>query len=744
VGPVWTTLLGALLSFAVLVPDVGTIERIIAGFALIFLALKARHRRMLLGAGLVLGILGALRIDAELERAREWSDVGTACLVSFVAARDDDVWDVRLGHPETGVVDARLRKAPSDARVGDLWRLRVETSPLPRKRNPDDRRALRAALARGGVIRAKGTDAGVRIDRGGGPGRVQRLRDDVGARWEAVLGGTAGLWRALLLADRDGLHREATVRVQRLGFAHLLALSGLHVGIVVGLLAWSVGRRSRSGMLAVLPLLAVWALLAGGGVSMVRAVLMVVGVVIGRHVRRHVRLTEILAVCALVEIAIRPEVIGGIGWWLSYAATLAILRGLPLLRGRHPILQGLGVSLIAQAGTLPWILDAFGRLPLLAPVVLLVVGPLFSLVLAVGGVAAVAALAGVPAAAGVAGISAHVFGGSLALVEVTGDIAWWHPGIDDVGWAFMMILSGIWLVPARDARWRLRVVCSLLVVVGLHLPSFRTSPWIGGTRHEWISFDIGQGDAGLYRCGSAIWVVDTGPGSGDWRPIERSVVPYVERRGLRDLRVVLTHRHGDHVAGTRRLLRTGRVGSLVLARCDREQDWAREFAALADSMQADVRWVARGDTLHHGCCDVRVLWPPDDSALVETLHETNDHSVVLAVGPAEAPLLATGDLERRGERGILEELRGTEPGWILKIAHHGGDTGTDSELLGVLRPTWGLISCGHGNGYGHPKPAVLERLEEAGVRVLRTDRVGAITVRWDRNGPRVETAGGRP
>lgn len=736
-SPVWRALVGALLAFVVVLPDISSVERAAAGIGVVFCVPFVRRRPALFVAGAVLGALAGLRVDAEVERGRVWSAAETVCVVRFVAS-GDDVWDVRLGHPDVGVVAARLRKVPDGVRAGDVWRLPVRCSPMPRARNPDDRRALRSALARGALVRARVVGDGVRLARGAGTGPAVAIRAAASAAWRDHLRGSAGLWTALLLADRDGLHAEATRRVQRLGFAHLLALSGLHVGVVMGLLALGLTRLGRWGPVAAIPLLVAWTVLAGAGPSMTRAVAMVGFVIVGRIARRHVRLDDTLAVCALLELAWRPAVLGGVGWWLSYGATLAILRVLPALKGRPWIVQGLAVSVVAQLGTLPWILDTFGRLPLLAPITLLVIGPVFSAVLAVGGAAAVLALGAVPGAAGIAQAGAHLFGILLHAARATGALAWSHPGFDDRSWALLLLLWAVWIVPRDRVPLRAPALATACAFVAVHVPL------IVGPRHTWISFDVGQGDGGVYRCGSRTLIVDTGPGTADWRPVERSILPWIERRALRDVSIVLTHGHLDHFAGTRRLVRTGRVGTLMIADCDRDDDWARGFAALADSFDVTMTWVARGDVLWDDCCRARVLWPPAGSAARAQHHDANDRSVVLELGPEHAPLLATGDLERAGEREVVAALRDADAPWILKVAHHGGDTGTDPPLLETLRPRLALISCGHGNRYGHPRAVVLDRLGAAGTPFLRTDLTGAITVRWTRQGIVVETAGGGP
>jgi competence protein ComEC len=108
----------------------------------------------------------------------------------------------------------------------------------------------------------------------------------------------------------------------------------------------------------------------------------------------------------------------------------------------------------------------------------------------------------------------------------------------------------------------------------------------------------------------------------------------------------------------------------------------------------------------------------------------NDDSVVLEIVYRDVVLLLTGDISAEVEREILPRLT-PSPMRILKIAHHGSRTSTSPELLSAWRPQIALISAGRGNTFGHPAPEVLQRLEEIGARVLRTDVHGEVTLETD-------------
>jgi competence protein ComEC len=166
-----------------------------------------------------------------------------------------------------------------------------------------------------------------------------------------------------------------------------------------------------------------------------------------------------------------------------------------------------------------------------------------------------------------------------------------------------------------------------------------------------------------------------------------------------------------------------------MAQCDSQASWARGLVEIAEHCGVAVGWLARGDTLRVGDRSVVCLWPPEQV----DLEETNDHSVVLRLGPPGRQLLATGDLERGAERRLLDmgsDLRAR----VLKVGHHGGNTGTDEGWLQRIAAQWTILSCGENNRHGHPHAAVVGRLETSGAGILRTDHRGAVGLRWGKDG----------
>jgi competence protein ComEC len=702
---------------------VDPVARGVAG-AVVLAALVFDRRRTLLVAALGFGCASGLRVQGPLDLERfDPSD-----LVPVAVQLEEPIHDgrargwVRL--PGGEIVRARVTGLEEEAGGGGTRIVgRARLRDLGRRPTPDRRDPGRSAAAN--------------LDRVGVAFREAHVlsREPVGVRvrwaeWlDDRLGASSGFWRALSVADGGALHPGARERVQRLGLAHLLALSGMHTAIVAAALLWPWRRQGRRALAWVLPVLIAWAVFAGAGPSLVRAVGMAIWWVIARARGRRSDVSDGLAAVALGEMAVRPQLLFGIGWWLSYSATLAVIRSADGVRNWPRGVAAIAVSGAAQLATLPWVIDAFGYTSVAAPLTLLVAGPVFAAVLTVG-------LAGlslavllpvlVPWTDATTIAAGHLFGYLLRLLQPTAVWTVEGAGFDGLAWAAILLAVAVGLWPARWRRRDRLVVVSFLGVLALLAP---------GSTHEWVLFDVGQGDAGVLRCGRTALVIDTGPHYGEVAPATWTVVDWLRRRNVERAEVLVTHGHLDHSGGLGALLASGLVAGVVVAEADAGESWVERVKEACRRSGASMRFVGRDDSLRVGHCRIEVLWPPGDAG---DLH-TNDRSLVLSWALGGGRALSAGDLERAGERGLGRPGRHE---W-LKVAHHGGDTGTDAAFLESLRPEHAFVCCGAGNRYGHPARAVLERLEASGVRVHRTDRCGFLRIRWNEGEGRAEFDCGR-
>jgi competence protein ComEC len=237
------------------------------------------------------------------------------------------------------------------------------------------------------------------------------------------------------------------------------------------------------------------------------------------------------------------------------------------------------------------------------------------------------------------------------------------------------------------------------------------------------ALDVGQGDALLLRTSRAVVLVDTGePTAG--------VVRLLEREGVRRIDLlVLTHPHLDHVGGALEVLRSLPVGSIWLRPLDPDAAVAPELDAalrLAHTSGIPVRAPPAGAQVVLGDIRLEVLGPPPGQPYAWTQSPTNNHSIVLrAWVPGSGSVLLAGDAEREAQSDLLATFGGRLRSDVLVVPHHGSRTSAADFLTGVGAHT-AVISVGRRNRHGHPHPTILATLEQAGMRIRRTDEEGTV------------------
>jgi competence protein ComEC len=290
----------------------------------------------------------------------------------------------------------------------------------------------------------------------------------------------------------------------------------------------------------------------------------------------------------------------------------------------------------------------------------------------------------------------------------------------------------LWL---KRAAFHSAITAAVLIALQPFAPSFHRG-WL-----ELNVLDVGQGDSlfVVAPAGHTLLVDAAGPftqpfGSGQARgsdPGEDAVSPYLWSRGFQRIDVVaLTHAHQDHLGGLFAILENFNVNTLWIGRevASREQ---KQLEALAGAKGTKIVHERRGEHLDWDGAQLAFLWP---QIVPEEIAPTvkNDDSLVFRIQYGQRSFLLPGDAEKSSERVILSEttpeaLRAD----ILKIGHHGSKNSTTPEFLDAVQPKLAVISAGEENPYGHPSPALLQRLQQAGVPVLRTDLNGDIHIATD-------------
>ena len=249
--------------------------------------------------------------------------------------------------------------------------------------------------------------------------------------------------------------------------------------------------------------------------------------------------------------------------------------------------------------------------------------------------------------------------------------------------------------------------------------------------------DVGQGDSifAAFPDGHTMLVDGGGLAGSEWMGGYRSgtdvgeqvVSPYLWSRGLKRIDVVaLTHADHDHLDGLHAVLANFRVGALWIARDD-DRPAAQRVLAQARSLGIPVIHQFQGAEIDWRGAQASVLWPPKDGA--DGL-KPNDASLVLRLSYGGGHFLLVGDIEKHTEEELVAEHLPLESDF-LKAAHHGSKTSSTDDFLAAVAPRFAAISVGEANPFGHPAQSVVERFEAHGVRLLRTDRDGAVTALTD-------------
>jgi competence protein ComEC len=295
-------------------------------------------------------------------------------------------------------------------------------------------------------------------------------------------------------------------------------------------------------------------------------------------------------------------------------------------------------------------------------------------------------------------------------------------------------------------KWMLAGTCVALAFSTLFIAIYPFSPkWAKG-KLEFTTLDVGQGDSLLIVSpGGKTMLIDGGGAFAGfpWReeqngidPGEEAVSPYLWSRGFQKLDVVaLTHAHQDHIGGLTAILENFHVGSLWIGREVSSAALAR-LESFARAKKIPIVHEIRGQKFSLEPAEGEFLWPEIAPEKVGAGPKNND-SLVLRLKYGKLSMMLPGDAEKQAEKQILAEnnedvLRAD----VLKVGHHGSKNSTTEEFLAAVHPRVAVISAGEENPYGHPSPELLERLQRAGLRILRTDRDGAIHVLTD--GERLE------
>lgn len=708
-------------------------------------------RRQAALAAWAIGLVHATLFAAQLMGsgwpcARDREEVSLSGTVASPAlAREGRIeFDLAVGEstaarPLPGRVRLSWYDAPAMPRPGEVWRLTARLRCRQGLANPGaaDRELdlLRQQVVATGYVVAKAPAERLQDQASSRP--VERLRARIAARITASLpaGPSVSVLQGLSVGLRGNVPDELWEAFAATGVAHLMAISGLHVTGCALFALWllrlglrwpplrAIRGRVVTEMTVVLAVTGGYVLLAGASLPALRTLAMVAIVALQRLLRRALPLHLTLALAAALLCAADPLALTSAGFWLSFAATAALLAILDPGRGWLARAETFARAQLAVTALLTPVLAAvFGRLSLVSPMVNAFAIPAFSfVVLPLVLFATVLDFAAIDASAPVWRALAAVL--DAAWPPLTAIAQWpssaWAPAAQPpllLAGAGVITLAAL-LLPLSGLRATAAVL--LLAIAGGTAARPAAPAW------TLTVIDVGQGLAAVIETRHHVLVFDTGPrwrGGGSAARV--ALVPYLRARGIRRIdRLVVSHEDMDHAGGVEPLRRSFEVASTIGG-----------FSGDARRHRAACR---RGERWHWDGVEFRVLHPPADFEGGE-----NDRSCALMVGGIGGRALLLADPESAAEESLVSQSLQAD---VVLLPHHGSRTSSGPGLVQAVSARLGIASAGFGNRWGMPAAEVVARWRAAGTTVLSTAATGAVTVRFaaSRQSIDVETERGR-
>jgi len=597
----------------------------------------------------------------------------------------------------------------------------------------------------------------------------------------------ASLAQAIILGIRGNMPSELKTDFIHSGTTHLLAISGLHLSIIAGIMLsvgiWLFGRRRYLYVWLALGIIWLYALLTGMHPPVVRGAIMASLFLSAEMLGRQRSALTALTFAAAIMAGISPYILGDAAFQLSFLAMTGLVFFSPTLQawGRKIVQATLGeegapvalarlaadcfgATLGALLAVWPVIAYYFGIVSLASPLATFLLLPVLPAIIITGAVTGILGFIALPAAQVTGWLSwlflsyMTVTAGALAApplssIEVGAIAAPWI-------WAYYAVLAAIiWvksrrningLIPQATAtlragisnsadfisRFPVKWVTPPLLVIAL-LVSATAATMPDDKLH--VSFlDVGQGDAIMIHQGTQQVLVDGGPSPQAINLELSDKMPFWDR--TIEL-LVLTHPHHDHLAGLVEVLQRFRVEQVLSADLDSDSPLYAQWQRLITEKKIKYTVARAGQQIYldHGTV-VQVLNPPADP-FTATGSDLDNNSVVLRLSMDNISFLLAADIMREAEWELIRQ-RARLNSTILKVPHHGSATSTSPEFLTVVNPQLAVISAGADNKLGHPSEEVLIRLQEkiGPVNIYRTDKHGTIEFITDGERLRVETA----
>ncbi|WP_404428773.1 DNA internalization-related competence protein ComEC/Rec2 [Sutcliffiella horikoshii] len=548
---------------------------------------------------------------------------------------------------------------------------------------------------------------------------------------------------SLIFGDRSRLDDGILDAYQQLGLVHLLAISGLHVGIITAA-TFYIGIRigiTRQWMnLILIFLLPLYVLVAGGAPSVMRAATMTGVALTLMLMKKKVFSIDTIGLACIFVLLLNPYYLYHIGFQLSFSVSLSLLLASGILQKvQNGIAQLFIVSMIAQVASLPLLLYHFYQFSIWSPLLNVIFVPFYSLyVLPISFLLFFVLLVSPEHVSFLVPLLSYPleFMNSFAVRIAEYPIGIMVFGKPSIPLMAAYCLSVIFFFYMWEINRRRYGVIILLMCMVFHW-NINYVNFFGKV----VVLDIGQGDAIYIRLpfSKGDYLIDTGgaftfPQEG-WKEREKEfhsgadvLVPLLKAEGVRRLdKLILTHGDFDHIGNVESLWGEVEIEEVIVPQGFGVGEVEKEIIKEAKRRGVRTQVAVSNTGWKEGKASFVYLHP------TKFYESKNEGSIVLLAVLGNKKWLFTGDMEEEGERDLLQHYPNLNVD-VLKVGHHGSKTSSTDRFLGAIKPDVAIISAGRNNRFGHPHQEVLDRLSQVDAEIYRTDLQGAIIFRFTLQG----------
>lgn len=554
---------------------------------------------------------------------------------------------------------------------------------------------------------------------------------------------------ALIFGERTFFDEDLLNAYQRLGIIHLLAISGLHVGFIMGFLYYffkRIGLTKEVTYWVFVGFLPLYAMITGANPPVIRAVLMMLFLLSSKKWRLPLTTMDTVAISFILFILFHPYIIYQAGFQLSFAVSMGLVMMSNGFSKETSFLKTLfETSLTSMLVSLPILVWHFYEFSIMSLIANMFFVPFYSLIV----------------------LPSAIFTWVLQFVDdkififftnvlskilifsehvVTHVSSWKFSSVitgkpSGIALFFIILGIGVYFLLREKKKFRVVAIFPLLIIFIIYFGGLHYS-----TKGEVVFIDVGQGDSIFIQLpyNRGTYLIDTGGQidfpKDEWRVRESPfdtgkdiLLPFLKSKGVQKIdKLILTHADIDHMGAGEELLNQIKIKEVHIPPNSWEKPMMKAFLMKAEEKDVKITVSKAGEKWANKSGSFSFIYPLDEKYL------DNNSSLVLLADFGGLKWLFTGDLEVEGEMELLQTF-GELPTDVLKVGHHGSKTSTSIELLERIKPKYAIISAGRNNRYGHPHPDVLENLQKFNVKVFRIDEQGALHYKFSHKGGTFQT-----